>query len=128
MARPAEEGLTARESQIISVLWERGKATVEEVRDHLQDDLSGSTVRKLLQIMHDKGYVESTKRGKAKVYRPLAAREQVQTSALRTLTARLFQGSADLLVARLVEEEEISLEELDALRRQLRRRQKGDPP
>ena len=126
MARPAEEGLTARESQIMSVLWERGEATVEEVRDQLPDALSGSTVRTLLQIMHDKGYVGSTKRGKAKVYRPLAAREQVQTSALRTLTARLFQGSAGLLVARLVEEEEISLEQLDALRRQLRRHQKGD--
>ena len=128
MARPAEEGLTARESQIMSVLWERGEATVEEIREQLADDLSGSTVRTLLRIMHDKGHVESTKRGKAKVYCPLAAREQVQTSALRTLAERLFDGSAGLLVARLVEEDEISLDELDALRRQLRRRQKGDPP
>lgn len=126
MARPAEEGLTGRESQIISVLWERGEATVEEIRGQLPGDLAGSTIRTLLQIMHDKGYVGFTKRGKAKVYRPLAAREEVQTSALRTLSTRLFQGSAGLLVARLVEEEEISLEELDALRRKLRRRQKGD--
>ena len=126
MARPAEEGLTARESQIISVLWARGEATVEEIRDQLPSDLAGSTIRTLLQIMHDKGYVGFTKRGKAKVYRPLAVREEVQTSALRTLTARLFQGSAGLLVARLVEEEEISLAELDALRRKLRRRRKGD--
>ena len=109
------------------LLWERGVATVEEIRDDLPDDLSGSTVRTLLQIMHDKGHVGSTKRGKANVYGPLAAREQAQTTALRALTARLFQGSARSLMARLVEEEEISLEELDALRRTLGRRQKGGP-
>ncbi|MEW6756207.1 MAG: BlaI/MecI/CopY family transcriptional regulator [Candidatus Latescibacterota bacterium] len=128
MARPPEEGLTSRESQIMNALWSRGEATVEEIRGDLPGPPAGSTLRTLLQIMHNKGYVGFHKRGKAKVYRPLAAREEVQTSALHTLTARLFQGSAGLLLARLVEEEEISLDELDALRRRLRRRQKGDPP
>lgn len=126
MARPREEGLTAREGQIMQVLWSLGEATVEQIQEHLQAKLAGSTVRTLLAIMHAKGYVAFHKEGKAKVYQPLAERQTVQTSALRQLTERLFEGSAKLLLARLVEEEQVSLEELDALRRKLRRRQKGD--
>ena len=125
MARPHQEGLTARESQIMDVLWTCGKSTVEEVRERLPVDLSGSSIRTFLAIMGEKGYVDFHKRGKAKVFRPLVAREQAQTSALRALTQRLFKGSTNLVLARLVEEEEISLEELDELRRQIKRRSSG---
>jgi BlaI family penicillinase repressor len=123
MARLPQEGLTARESQIINVLWKCGEATVEEIRAQLSEDLAGSTLRTLLNIMQEKGYVAFYKKGKAKVFRPLAAREEVQTSALRTLKQRLFQGSAPQLLARLVENEEISLEELDALRQKVKDQQ-----
>ncbi|MFA6108890.1 MAG: BlaI/MecI/CopY family transcriptional regulator [Candidatus Latescibacterota bacterium] len=125
MARPREEGLTARENQIMQVLWRQGEATVEQIQDQLPAELAGSTVRTLLAILHDKGHVSFRKQGKAKVYRPLTERQEAQTSALRQLTERLFEGSASLLLARLVEEEQVSLEELDALRRKLRRRQGG---
>lgn len=125
MARPREEGLTTRENQIMQVLWDQDEASVEEIREHLPQNLAGSTIRTLLTIMEGKGYVHWRKQGKAKVYRPLTERQKAQTSALRQLTERLFEGSASLLLARLVEEEQVSLEELDALRRKLRRRKEG---
>lgn len=80
-------------------------------------------MRTLLAIMLDKGHVAFGRRGRAKVYRALAGREEAQSSALRHLAQRLFDGSASLLLARLVEEDSITLEELDRLRRTLR--QKG---
>ena len=124
MARPPEQGLTARESQLMEVIWDAGEITIEELRDRLEDDLAGSTLRTLLSILESKGYVRTTKRGRANVYAPVTAREQAQADAVRTLTERLFRGSASGLLSRLVEDEEITLEELDRLGRKLRSRQK----
>ena len=90
----------------------------------LEDRLADSTIRKLLGIMRVKGYVDFRKVSKAKIYRASITRKQAQTSAIRHLIRRLFQDSADLLLARLVEEEHIDLEELDRLRESLERHQK----
>ena len=124
LARPAEQGLTARESQLMDVVWELGEVTVEELRARIDADLAGSTLRTLLAILEAKGYVSRSKRGRANVYGPVTAREEAQTNAVRALTERLFRGSASSLLSRLVEDEEITLEELDRLRRKLRGRQK----
>ena len=124
MARPRHQGLTPRENQIMDVIWKQGEATVEEIQHRLSDDLSDSTIRTLLNIMREKGYVDFRKESKAKIYRALVPREQAQTSAVQQLIQRLFHGSADQLLARLVEDEQLSLEELDRLRRQVKHRQK----
>ena len=124
MARKRQEGMTDRETEIMRVIWSLGEATVEAVREKLEGDLADSTVRTLLGIMQAKGYVKSHLKGRANVFHALIQQKEAQASALRTLTNRLFQGSPDRLVARLVEDEQISLEELDRLRKSLRRRQK----
>lgn len=128
MARPRQEGLTPRESQIMDVIWRLGEATVEDIQQELDTELVDSTVRTLLSIMQDKQYVDFRKQGKAKVFRALIPREQVQRTALQHLLHRVFQGSVDLLVARLVEDEQLSLEELDRLRCLLRRQRKERGP
>ena len=51
MARPRQEGLTAREIELIQVLWQQKEATVEMIQAKLPDRLEGSTIRTLLQIM-----------------------------------------------------------------------------
>ena len=120
MARPLQEGLTPRENQIMDVIWQQGEATVEEVQSQLSDDLSDSTVRALLNIMRRKGYVEYYKKSKAKIYRALIPQQQAQTSAVQHLIQRLFHGSAEQLLLRLVEDDQISLEELERLQQQLK--------
>ena len=60
--------------------------------------------------METKSYVASHKEGKAKVFRARMVRESAQTSALATLKKRLFDGSTRQLLARLIEDEEISIE------------------
>ena len=124
MARPPQEGLTARESQIMEVIWTDGEASVEHIQAKLPTPLADSTIRTLLSIMAKKGYVDFRKAGKAKIFAPLIAREDAQKSALRLLADRLFGGSADLLLARLVEDEQVSAEELDRLGKKLRDRRR----
>ncbi|MBN1343091.1 MAG: BlaI/MecI/CopY family transcriptional regulator [Phycisphaerae bacterium] len=117
MARPPSETLTQRESQIMDVLWDQGQATADQVRTTLPDGPHDSTVRTLLRVLEHKGYVRHKTRGKAYLFIPAVKREQVERKALSTVLKRFFGGSAEALVLRLIEDEQLSPEQLDELRR-----------
>ncbi|HWB09155.1 MAG TPA: BlaI/MecI/CopY family transcriptional regulator [Pirellulales bacterium] len=134
MARPHSETLTKRESQIMEALWSAGALTADQVRASLASDLHDSTVRTLLRILESKGYVAHEVRGKAYVYRAAVPRDRAQRSALRSMLSRLFGGSAESLVLRLLEDEQITPEQLDEIRKSHRparkrrsERQEGPP-
>lgn len=116
MPRPTSEMLTEREAQIMDALWRLSAATAEEVRAELPGELHDSTVRTLLRVLEGKGLVQHESRGKAFIYRAAAPREKVQRTALRTFLTRLFGGSAEDLVLRLLEDEQITAEQLAQLR------------
>jgi BlaI family transcriptional regulator, penicillinase repressor len=116
MSRRPSETLTGRESEIMDVLWALGAATAEQVREGLDGSSHDSTVRTLLRILEQKGYVAHEVRGKAFLYRAAVPRQKAQRKALRTILARFFSGSAEDLVLRLIEDELITPEQLDALR------------
>ncbi len=126
MVRPPSEVLTDREAQIMEILWEQGHSTAEAVREALPDHPHDSTVRTMLRVLKEKGYVRIRGRQPA-VYVAKIGRAQVQTKAAQSLLARFFSGSVEALVLRLVEDEELSPEQLDQLRKSLslRKRQGG---
>jgi BlaI family penicillinase repressor len=107
---------TARELDVISVLWERGPSTVAEVRRGLDDELAYTTVLTVLRILEEKGYVGHTAEGRAHRYRPLVERSAAGGSALARLKKRLFGGSPELLLTRLVEDENLTEEQLRRMR------------
>ncbi len=115
MPRPPTESLTPRESQLMECLWQFGAATAEQIRGQLPGAAHDSSVRTLLRVLEEKGYVGHTLHGKAYVYAPLVPREAAQSQAASTLLQRLFRGSAASLVLRLLEDEEISPAELQSL-------------
>ena len=117
---------TARELDVMNALWDLGPSTVAEVRGALDDELAYTTVLTVLRILEDKGYVSHDSEGRAHVYRPLGDRVEAGESALRRLTKRLFSGSPELLLTRLVEDEELSDEELLRMQELLRRRLEGE--
>ncbi len=117
MARPKSQILTEREAQIMDILWDLGRATAERVREALPDEPHDSTVRTHLRVLESKGYVRRSTKGKAHVYRTAVPRNKAQGKAIRSLVSRLFGGSPEALIVRLLEDEEISIERLEDLRR-----------
>jgi predicted transcriptional regulator len=113
----------------MDVLWRRGEAPADEIREELPGAPHDSTVRTLLRILETKGFVAHDTRGKAFVYRPAIERAQAQRSALRKFLGRLFDGSAESLVLRLIEDEVLSPEQLEQIRNSIPsrrpRRRKG---
>jgi BlaI family transcriptional regulator, penicillinase repressor len=125
MARPSSQLLTDREAQLMEVLWVQGSATAEAIRDALPDQPHDSTVRTLMRVLKQKGYVRIRGRQPA-VYEPRIDRLHVQSTATRSMLARFFGGSAEALVLRLVEDEQLSPQQLNQLRKSLsQRKRKG---
>src|SRR2546428_9077858 len=116
MARPSSETLTPRETHVMDVLWARGSATADEVREGLRDDLHDSTVRTLLRVLEAKGYAKHTASGKAFIYRPAVGRAKVEKKALTSILKRFFGGSAQALVLRLIEDEHLTPAELEEIK------------
>ena len=130
MARRVSGTLTEREAQIMEIVWPRDEVTAEQVRLALPDAPHDSTVRTLLRVLVAKGYLTQEMRGKGYVYRAKVARQKAQIRALRDLVIRLFGGSAQDLVLRLIEDEQLTPEQLEDMRRSAppakgRRRGKG---
>jgi predicted transcriptional regulator len=109
--------LTGREAQIMDVFWRLGEATAEQVRAALPDPLHDSTVRTLLKVLAAKGYLTHESRGKAFVYRPAIDRDKAQKRVLSQVVARFFGGSAEDLVLRLIEDEQLTADQIDEIRR-----------
>lgn len=110
MADPA--AFTERELDIMSVLWRRGSGTVSEVRGELADEPGYTTVLKILQILEEKGLVRHEAEGRAYRYHPLVEPDEAGGHALRRIVDKIFQGSAELALARLVSERPLKPEEV----------------
>ncbi len=116
---------TARELDLMAVLWDMGSGTVTEVRDRLADDLAYTTVLTILRTLEEKGHVWHESEGRAHRFRPLVEREQAQESALDRITQKLFSGSTELLLTHLVSDRDLSDAEAERLRALLSERLEG---
>jgi predicted transcriptional regulator len=112
---------TDRELDIMNVLWSRGASTVAEVQEALEDDLAYNTVLTMLKIMEEKGFVSREPEGRAHRYAPEVERDEAGESALERMTERLFGGSPEKLLLRLVDTE-LEPDELRRMRDLLDRR------
>lgn len=95
--------LTRRESQIMAILHRRQRATVEEIRAELPDAPSPSSVRKLLEIMIERGLLLREYDGPRFVYFPAAKPEDASRSALKQLVRTFFNDSPGSAMAALLD-------------------------
>ncbi len=129
MARPPAEVLTARESEIMAVLWKLGGATSEELRELLSGDPHDSSVRTLMRVLIGKRYVRKRPNSRPTVYVPAVSQSKVQQKAASSFIKRFFSGSAEALVVRLLADEQLTPEQLSEIKRSHLRsqRKKGKP-
>jgi predicted transcriptional regulator len=109
---------TARELQILKVLWDREEATVREVYESLREQLPivQNTVQAFLRIMEEKGLVSHTTRGRSFVYRAELPRAETSENLLSGMLDDVFDGALDALVASAFALKPPSKGELERLR------------
>ena len=105
-----------RELDVMGVLWDLGSGTVAEVRDRLPADLAYTTVLTILRNLEAKELVTHTAEGKAHRYVPRVARKTARRSAIARVVDKLFHGSPEQLVTQLVEDDQLSADDLRRLR------------
>ena len=118
--------LSRRERQIMDIVYQRGRASVADVLEDLPDPPSYSTVRALLRILEEKGYLTHKKDGKRYIYRPTQPRHLAGRSALKQIFQTFFDKSIEKTVMTLVSDANLSDEELDRLSQRIEQAKKGD--
>jgi predicted transcriptional regulator len=98
-----KEKLSRRERQIMDRIYRRGRATAEEIRDDLPDEVSNSSVRTLLSILETKGLLRHEVEGKRFIYIPVVPIHEAGVEALQNVLATFFNNSAASAVATLIQ-------------------------
>jgi BlaI family transcriptional regulator, penicillinase repressor len=114
MARPPAKELTERELEVMQVFWRRGELTVADVQQDLSDaglDRAYTTVATLVRILHDKGFIEQTNQERPFRFRPKRSYEEVSGRLLSDLVDRVFQGSREQLLVRLMGQKRLTAKE-----------------
>ncbi|HEV3416057.1 MAG TPA: BlaI/MecI/CopY family transcriptional regulator [Pirellulales bacterium] len=117
MSRRGTASLGPLENAVMRVIWERQRATAEEVRIALaaMQPMKDSTVRTVLRRLEEKGYVTHSTDGRTYVYAPRIESRNVATAAVRGIIDRFCQGSVEDLLIGMVDDEIVSPRKLREL-------------
>lgn len=129
MARRKSRTLTQLELEIMQAVWSQDEIGVEEIRKAFEDagtPLALPTIRKMLSILQEKGYVTRRVQGRGHIYRALISEKEAHKGFLRDLVERAFDGSATNLVAALLQSKMVSKRDLEKVKRLIAEHEKGD--
>lgn len=106
---------------VMKVLWERGTSTLAEVVKELEGRLAWKprTVQSLIRRLTDKGALAVEAVGREFRYSPAVAQNQCQHEESVSFLDRVFNGRLTPFVAGMMEREEVSKDDLTALREML---------
>ncbi|MCA9244581.1 MAG: BlaI/MecI/CopY family transcriptional regulator, partial [Phycisphaerales bacterium] len=107
---------------ILKALWGLGSGTVRDVKDALAksgDSSAYTTLMTLMNQLAQKGALDVDRDRQPFVYRPVIRRDQVLGQRLRQFVEQVFDGQAGELVMRLVEQEELSADDLRRIERMI---------
>lgn len=123
MARPTTQGLTPRELEVMQAFWEHGEQTPQEIRDRLAAagaNRAYTTIATQIRILSEKGFLLQTNDQRPFRYRSTRSYEEVSRSLLADLVERVFHGSRELLLVRLLEKKKLTAKERARLEQILR--------
>jgi predicted transcriptional regulator len=121
--------LTRAEEQIMQVLWRLERGFVKDIIAELPEPRPAyNTVSTIVRILEKKGFVGHKAYGKTHEYFALVSRDEYKKSYLKSFIKRYFGNSFQEMVSFFASERDISLEELEEIRKLLNEqivRQKG---
>ncbi|HCC70258.1 MAG TPA: transcriptional regulator [Bacteroidales bacterium] len=107
------KNLTKREEQIMQIIWDLGKAMVNDIIARLPDpDLPYTTISSIVRILEKKGFVNYKSYGKTHEYYPVISKEEYRKYHIRNFVKKYFDSSYKNVVSFFAENKDISPEEL----------------
>jgi len=112
--------LTRAEEQIMQVLWRLEKGFVKDIVEQLPEPRPAyNTVSTIVRILERKGFVGHKAYGKTHEYFALVSKDDYKKSYLKSFLKRYFGNSFQEMVSFFASERDISLEELEEVRKLL---------
>jgi len=126
MGRGSIDALGELQKQVMETVWGMGEATVSQVRDALdrKPPPAYTTVLSVMQKLEKAGWLMHRSEGRTYVYSPTRSRDEAGASTLRTFIDRVFCGDPLLMFQHLLNDEDLSPEELAELRKMIDRKRK----
>jgi predicted transcriptional regulator len=108
--------LTKAEEQIMQVLWQLKIGTVKEMISILPEPKPAyNTVSTIVRILEDKKFVDHEPFGKGYKYFPLVDKSAYSSHSLHKLMDGYFEGSFKSMVSFFVKKNDVSLNELEEI-------------
>ena len=115
--------LTKAEEQIMQVLWKLGSAFLREIIEELPSPKPHSnTVATIIKILVEKEFVGVTVFGRMHQYAPLVTKDAYSKSTMKNLVKGYFEGSFSNAVSFMVKENSLSVDDLEMLLKQLKKK------
>jgi len=122
------KSLTKAEEQVMLVLWKLGKGFLKDIIDATSEPKPHSnTIATLLKILVEKGYVEYEVQGRNNLYKPKMGKTEYGKKSVQQLVKGYFEGSPAKLVSQFVNDNKLSLQELEALLEQIKSAKNQEP-
>jgi BlaI family penicillinase repressor len=108
--------LTQKEEEIMNLFWEKGPMFVKELKGFYADQkLHYNTLSTMVRTLEEKAYVDHEQFGNTHRYFAAITKEEYRKGTLGNVVKKYFNNSYKNVVSLLVEEENLSLEELKKL-------------
>ena len=114
--------LTKAEEEIMQVLWQLEQAFIKDIVDEMPEPKPHyNTASTIIKILEDKGFAGHESFGKSNRYFPLVKKEDYSKRTMNKLVKGYFEGSFSNIVSSMVKENNLSIEELELLLKQLKK-------
>ena len=112
--------LSQREEQIMNLLWDEGPMFVKDMIEKMDEPRPHfNTISTFVRSLEGQGYVGHKVYGNTHQYYAVLTREEYSNKSLKSLISRCFNNSYLSVVSSLVKSEEVSIDELKDLIREV---------
>jgi predicted transcriptional regulator len=117
--------LTKAEEQIMKVLWKLGNGLLMEIVNAMpKPKPHKNTVATILKTLADKKFVEVENVGRIHRYHPAVTKEEYSKATLHKVAQSYFENSFSNVISFLVDENELSVKEIELLLKHLKKGKK----
>ena len=106
--------------EIMKIIWDKGEVTINDVVDTLNslraDNLRRTTVQVQMNRLEEYGWLKHRKKGRTHIYYSVVGKQKTRREILKDVTHRVFGGSRAELVKCLLEDSDVSPQDLEELR------------
>ena len=114
-----EKELTKAEEQVMQAIWKVGQGFANEIVAAVEGSAAYNTVLTVVRILEQKGFVSHETFNRSNRYYPLVSREEYMQQQLKGFAQRYFSSSARALVSFLLDKNEVTLEDLESLTKEI---------